>query len=345
MSVPTIQENSLAELTRNEIDIQVATAHQYPRIPSESINNAIELATSSMKTSKSCLYFRPVGKGKDGIQNFSQDGSIRLAEILIGTWGNIRAGCRTVGEMDHKIVVQGICHDLQTNAAVTKECSKAIYSKSYGNKEGWRFTDNQIQVIEMAAGSIALRNAIFTIVSKAVVNQILDKVIDKIVGDDINETWKLLIEKFKEMEVPEKKIMKILKVEKTYNKSQVVKLIGIYNIIKDKVCTVSDCFGIGKGGKPEVEGVSKKKPGRPKKTTAAKKEDEPGEMTEKEYSDNIESMKGQLLEMGMTDQEINNDFAMLLVKKGFAGDPSKANKNEFIPVLEAIKGFVDSKKQ
>ena len=80
----------VSELTRAEIDQQVARADVKPRSPARSARNIMSLATLSERAAAECGYALPRG-GKPILGP-----SIRLAEIVAGQWGNARVGARVV---------------------------------------------------------------------------------------------------------------------------------------------------------------------------------------------------------------------------------------------------------
>lgn len=263
------QVSSLAEVEAARIDQQVSTAKRYPRDVRESVGKAISLATYNSKTAQSCIYLRPVGK-KDGKQTFAEGPSIRLAEVLKSSWGNLRLGTQVVGERDGNIHVQAVCHDLENNVFETSEVAKSItYS------DGGRYKDTMIQVIIGAASKIALRNVIFSVIPKAYAEQIMDACKEKLVGNEEERTdlRNAVIASFNEMGVTETALFSAVD-RKNYpenSNDEVVFLVGLHNAIKDGICTVEDVFG-KQSSKPEVKPTTPKQTGSKKKTEEAKKE-------------------------------------------------------------------------
>lgn len=167
---PTI----VAELTRAEIDMQIATAHKFKRSLTHIVRNITTLATMSRESAEACMYALPRG-GKP-----ITGPSIRLAEIVAMEWGNCRYGARVV-HVDKQggfIEAEGIFHDLEKNAAATKRVRRRIT-----DKRGKVFSDDMIMVTGNAACSIALRNAIFTVVPEAVWGEAYKKALQTMKGD------------------------------------------------------------------------------------------------------------------------------------------------------------------
>lgn len=252
------------------IDQQIATARKYPRDENTAVDKAIRLATYSSKIAQSCIYFRPVGK-KDGVQTFVVGPSIRLAEVLKTSWGNLRLATRVIGEQDGNIHVQAGCHDLESNVFETNEVAKSITGRN------GRYSESMTQVVIGAASKIALRNVIFSIIPKAYVEQIMDACKEEIVGTDENRTdlMKALAKAFGEMGVTEDMLMSAVD-QKEYpagSNDEVVFLIGLHNAIKDGICSVDECFGKQSSKPSNVEmpqEVTGKKKGGKKKGEAKK---------------------------------------------------------------------------
>ena len=82
------QADMLQAINRAEVDIQIATAKQYPRDLSRVLNQIKTYATMDMETAEDCFYALRRGKGSD--QQVIEGVSVRLAEIIASAWGNIR---------------------------------------------------------------------------------------------------------------------------------------------------------------------------------------------------------------------------------------------------------------
>lgn len=151
-----VDNHQVALLADAEINRQITTAKRYPRSVSVFRKKTLELVTLSESVATECVYALPrSGKTIEGP-------SIRFAEILQSTWGNIRTGTRVVGEDASFVIAQGACHDLENNNAMTLEIRRRIT-----DKHGRRYNDDMIGVTGSAASSIALRNAILRVIPKA----------------------------------------------------------------------------------------------------------------------------------------------------------------------------------
>lgn len=154
--VMAVEGSTVALLIRSEIDMQVATAHKFPRSIKRFRQEALQMVTLNESVAESCIYALPrSGKTIEGP-------SARFAEVVASSWGNCRAGARVVSDAGDFITAQGVFHDLERNVALTYEVQRRITDKS--NR---RFNADMIGVTGNAASSIALRNAILKGVPKA----------------------------------------------------------------------------------------------------------------------------------------------------------------------------------
>lgn len=165
-AIELVSGSALQALTRAEVDMQIATAKKYPRNLSRVVARATELATFSLDMAESCFY-RLVRRGEGGREKVIEGPSIRMAEIILSSWGNLRAGSRIVDIGDQFLTAQGVVHDLENNVLVTKETQRRITTK-----HGKRYGDDMIVVTANAAASIALRNATFSVIPRAVASEV-----------------------------------------------------------------------------------------------------------------------------------------------------------------------------
>jgi hypothetical protein len=172
---------SLAAITaRAEIDGQIATAKAFPRNVKLALERCLSQATFNAAVAQKCIYRLP--RGGQTIEG----PSVRLAEIVANAWGNVRFGSRVIEETATSIVVQGFAHDLETNTAFSSEIRVRIT-----NKQGQRYNDDMITIAANAGQSKALRNAIFRVVPRVFVDEIVErcKVTIEKEGPTISDQW------------------------------------------------------------------------------------------------------------------------------------------------------------
>ena len=222
---------------RANVDSQVATAKQYPRDLARSINNSIAMATMDCNTAQSCGYALPRG-GKP-----ITGPSVHLAKLIVSNWGNIRAEAKVVQVTDKQVISRGTCWDLENNVATAFEVRRSIVGKG-----GKRFTDDMITVTGNAANSIAYRNAVFSVIPKAVTDKVYQAAQHFITGDLSDEEKivarrKKCIDFFKdEYGITEEEVV-MLCGKQTVNQikaEQIALLLGITQSLKDGDTTVEE---------------------------------------------------------------------------------------------------------
>lgn len=234
------QDQSIIQLDsieRANVDSQVATAKQYPRDLKRAINNSVAMATMDYNTAQSCGYALPRG-GKP-----ITGPSVHLAKLIVSNWGNIRAEAKVVQVTDKQVVSRGTCWDLENNVATAFEVRRSIIGKS-----GKRFTDDMITVTGNAANSIAYRNAVFSVIPKAVTDRVYQAAQHFITGDLSSEDQliarrKKCIDFFKdEYGITEDEVV-MLCGKRTVNQikaEQIALLLGITQSLKDGDTTVEE---------------------------------------------------------------------------------------------------------
>lgn len=212
------------------VDSQVATAKQYPRDIKKSLNNSIVMATMDNETAQACGYALPRG-GKP-----ITGPSVHLAKIIVSNWGNMRTESKVVQITDRQIVSRGVAWDLENNVASAFEVRRSIV-----NSKGKRFSDDMITVTGNAANSIAYRNAVFSVIPKALVDKVYKEAQKLITGDLSDETVLLkrrtkAINLFKdEYDISEEEVIKLCG-KQTVNQiraDEIALLLGIYQSLKD----------------------------------------------------------------------------------------------------------------
>jgi hypothetical protein len=170
--IVTADAGTVALLNRSEIDMQISTAHKFPRSVKRFRDEALAMVTLTEAIAQECIYSVP----RDG--KTIEGPSARFAEVIASAWGNSRAGARTVSDAGDFVTAQGVFHDLERNVAITYEVQRRIT-----DKQGRRFKPDMIAVTANAACSIALRNAILKGVPKAFWSELYDRARSTAVGD------------------------------------------------------------------------------------------------------------------------------------------------------------------
>lgn len=155
--IEVLPPSSIEAITRGEIDIQISTAHKFPRSMQAFKRRAVEMATLDEETAASCIYSRPVGGGK-----FAEGLSVRTAEIVGACYGNLRVGAMIVEQTPRYVTARGFAHDLESNFASSCEVIESTVKK-----DGTLYDERMRVVIAKACLAKARRDATFQVVPKA----------------------------------------------------------------------------------------------------------------------------------------------------------------------------------
>lgn len=173
------QADMLEALNRSEVDMQISTAKTYPRNVKKALAQMEELATMDVDTAVDCFYALHRGKGDDA--KVIEGLSVRMAEIVAACWGNLRVQARIIGNDGKTITAQAVCHDLESNYAISTEVKRRITDKN-----GRTYTEDMQVVTGQAACAIAYRNAVLKVVPKSVTKAFMGRVRQMALGN-VNE--------------------------------------------------------------------------------------------------------------------------------------------------------------
>lgn len=230
----------MSALNRSEVDIQISTAKSYPRVLSHVLNQIETYATMDTETAEDCFYaLRRSGAGGD--QNIIEGVSVRMAEIIAGAWGNLRVQTRIIGNDGRTVTVQGMCHDLETNLAVSVEVKRRITDRN-----GKTFSEDMQVVTGNAASAIAFRNAVLKVVPKAVTKNVIERVKAVAMGQsiDLETVRQRLIGYYAKLAVPTDQLLSYLGITSTeeMDKEKCFELKALANAIKEGTTTVKESF-------------------------------------------------------------------------------------------------------
>lgn len=234
------QADMIQAINRAEIDIQVSTAKQFPRDISATLNKIATYATMDKETAEDCFYVLR-RKGSNGQDSVIEGLSVRMAEIIAGCWGNIRVQTRIIGNDGKMITAQAICHDLETNFAVSKEVKRRITDRN-----GRTFSEDMQVVTGNAAASIAFRNAVLAVIPKAVTKKVVNEVKQVALGQaiDLDTAKANCLANFAKAGVTEDMILQYLGINSVaeIDKEAIFELRATWNAIKEGTTTVQESF-------------------------------------------------------------------------------------------------------
>lgn len=235
-----VEPSALQLVARAEIDSQITTAKQYPRTLSQVKSSMMDFATLDQETAESCFYSLPRG-GKN-----IQGPSVRLAEIAVSCFQNLRAGARVIqtvtsGDSPH-VLVQAICHDLQNNVAVTIEKRRRITKK----KSKDTIDEDDINLATNACAAIAFRDAVFKVIPGALIKPVYEKAKQVAIGDakTLSDRRLAAIDKFAKIGVTKDRILAKLerKAVEDITLQDLETLLGLFNAIKDQQTNIDEAF-------------------------------------------------------------------------------------------------------
>lgn len=220
------------------VDMQIATAKRYPRSVSRFRKEAEALALLDEETAAECIYALP----RDG--KVIEGPSARFAEILMFAWGNARAEAEVIDEGQTHLTARGTFFDMERNVAVRKTIKRRIT-----NKRGVRYNEDMIAVTGNAANSIAMRNAVFAGIPKAIWKPIYEKARYASLGQGGTLTQKRqqMVEWFGKLAVTPEQVCALVGVDgiEDVKEDQLITLRGFANAIKDGELKVEDLLAGG----------------------------------------------------------------------------------------------------
>jgi hypothetical protein len=238
-SLPT---SAVTGITSAEIETQIATARAYPRDIEAACKRTCDLACLDEDTAQACWY--RLERGEKPIEG----PSVRLAEIAVSQWGNLRTGARITAETDQHVIAQGVFHDLETNVAITVEVKRSIVGR-YG-----RYSPDMIVVTSNAACAIAFRNVVFKGIPAAFINKAYEAARKYAIGDanQLPDRVKKMVKAYDSIGVTDDELLSYIerKSESDITLDDVARMLGIFNSIKEGQ-TSTDVVFRGKNNDPQ----------------------------------------------------------------------------------------------
>lgn len=229
----------LEAINRSEVDVQIATAHRFPRDIERAKNRIQALACSTQDIAYNCFYHLE-RQDKQGNKSVIEGISVRLAEIIATSWGNLRVQARIIGNDGSFITAQGVCHDLETNVAVSVEVKRSIKGK-FGT-----FSQDMQVVTGNAACAIAFRNAVGKVIPGVVIADIIKdikaKSLEQIVKRGVSQQWADGVAAFQQLGVGEVHMLSYLGKQSRdeVTAEDIQTLGGVYNAIQEGTTTAEE---------------------------------------------------------------------------------------------------------
>lgn len=238
-----IPTGALETITRGEIDVQISTAHKYPRSMATFKKRAMEMVTLDEETAQSCIFRRPVGKKRDGTPEYAEGKSIRMAEIVGACYGNIRVGSMLVEQTERFVKARGFAHDLESNFAASSEVVESTVTR-----DGKPFSERMRFVVAKACLAKARRDATFQVVPGALCKSLEDAARTTAIGDSatLGKRRALVLDWINKVGIEPARVWSALGIKgiDDVGMEQLETLTGLRTAIKDKEVTLDEAFPI-----------------------------------------------------------------------------------------------------
>lgn len=235
-----LPSGAVEALNKSEIESQIAIAKRYPRTMEKFKTRATEMACVDEETAASCLYRRPVGK-EGGQQKYAEGMSIRMAEIVGASYGNLRVYATILSQTERQVVARGMAIDLESNFASSSEVVEITVDRN-----GRPYSERQAAVVAKAALAKARRDATFQVVPKALAKPIEQAVRKLLLGDAKSlETRRGQVAGWvKTLGIEEKRVWAALGVTGVADVGlkELETLTGLRTAIKDNETTIDEAF-------------------------------------------------------------------------------------------------------
>lgn len=239
--MPPAAPSAIEAIERASIDTQISTAKKFPRTLSKVKADMLSFATLDEDTALSCFYTLPRG-GKT-----IQGPSVRMAEIAISCYGNLRVGARPIevvanGEHPH-VIVQAVAHDLEKNVAIAIEKRRRIVGKK---SKGGAIDEDDINLAVNACAAIAYRDAVFKVVPQALIKPVYEQAKRVAVGDikSLGEKRSRVIDRLTQMGAKLESIFARVEAKKIddIDLDKLEILIGLGTALKDGEISLEEAF-------------------------------------------------------------------------------------------------------
>lgn len=140
------------------MDVQVATAQKIGRNVAVFQADLEKWATLNPEVAAACTYAKPVGGGEKVIGP-----SARFAELAIAAYRHVAVDVFIEEEAHGYVTVGAAARDLYRNVTIRKRVRRSVLKSDGKTRQASHLVQNHIN----AASSIALRNAAFTLIPKA----------------------------------------------------------------------------------------------------------------------------------------------------------------------------------
>ena len=250
-SMEVVTGGALAALTKGEVESQIDIAKRYPRSLDKFVKRATGLACIDKETAASCLYHRPVGRDKDGKQVFADGMSVRMAEIVGASYGNLRVHAMIIDQTERQVIARGMAIDLEANFA-----SSAEVVESTIDSRGQPYNERLRTLIAKVALAKARRDATFQVVPRALAKPIEAEVQKLLLGSakGLKERRDLAVQWIESLKIDAKRVYSALGISGPGDLTAEILTIltGIRTAIKDNETSLDEAFPVPEIKKPRA---------------------------------------------------------------------------------------------
>jgi hypothetical protein len=243
VQTPNNRDGSMAQVSESravaEVQAQYVIAKKFPRDENASYMRIMK-ACERPFLAEQAMYAYPRGG------QLVTGPSIRLAEAMAQSWGNIDCGIREISQSDGMSVAEAFAIDLETNTRITKTFH---VPHSRDTKQGKKRLTDSRDIYELVAnqGSRRLRACILGIIPGDVIDAAVGRCGKTLESSDVpmEDQIRKLVLAFDEIGVKTDHLEKRLghKLDATIPQ-EIVTLRGIYKSIKDGMADRSQFFDI-----------------------------------------------------------------------------------------------------
>jgi hypothetical protein len=238
-----------------EVQASMAIAKKFPRDEKSAFSKIMQ-ACSRKSLAEVAVYEYPRGGEK------VRGPSIRMAEAIAQSWGNIATGIVELDRRDGESLAMAYCVDLETN--YRKDVTFAV-PHIRDTKQGGKALTETRDIYELVAnmGSRRLRNCIMAVIPGDIFDAAESKCMETLTKDEmpIQDRIREALAAFGEYGVSSEMIAaKFSQKVESLSPQQLAKLRGIYQSLKDGVGSVKDFFEVAPQAPSRTEILNQEAP-------------------------------------------------------------------------------------
>jgi hypothetical protein len=257
---PTAGNNAVANTDSNraiaEVQAAMMIARMNPRDPVEAMDRILNACCRSSLAEVAVYQYARGGSDISGP-------SIRLAEAIAQSWGNLQFGIRELSQGNGESTVQAFAWDVETNTR--REVTFQIPHKRHTKKGSYQLEDPR-DIYELVAnqGARRLRACILAVipgdVTEAAVNQC--ELTMKSKADTSPDAIKKMVEAFSAFGVTSGQIeQRIQRRLEAISPAQIISMKKIYSSLRDGMSVPADWFEVAEEGQKQPSVPEEKKKG------------------------------------------------------------------------------------